>query len=262
MDDRAQRSPGRRVLTLSVMAAFLAVLSACGTGGGDNNTNTATVAPDTVEAPTDEAVVDLTGQATTAPVSSPTDQNLASIGATEPGSASPTPAVVVSAPPIIVPTSVPTQQGTPSAPQTAASPASAVTAPTATVQAGVGAGSSIGDGTGGAPAGAPQLEVPAAGGTPGATAPRATVATSCDMPSYPAYTGDAAAQVTTSDVNFRSGPGADCEAIGEPLASGVSAQLLSDPVTREGDDQYQWVAVSIDGTDGWLATEYLEPAPE
>jgi hypothetical protein len=233
------------------MALFLAVLSACGTGGSDDNP---TEAPETVEAPVEETVTDLTGQATTAEVSSPVEQGVAPAGTPEQQEASPTPGVVVSAPPIVVPT----QTGTPSVPLTSASPvASSGAAPTATAEAGAGAGSSIGDGTGGAGPAAQQ-----GAGTPGTTTEAGAVATSCDMPDYPPYIGDAPSQVTTSDVNFRSGPGADCDALGEPLAAGVSVQVLSDPVTREGDDQYQWVAVSIDGTEGWLATEFLEPAAE
>ncbi len=260
MDERAQRSPRRRVLTLSVMALFLAVLSACGTGGGDDDN--ATEPAETIEAPTEETVTDLTGQPTTVVVSSPAEQTLGPSGTPASGSASPTPAVVVSAPPIVVPTAAATEPGTPLAPVTTASPVSAAgEAPTPTGPAGTGVGTSIGDGTGGAPASAPEAEVPTEG-TPGATTPGAAVATSCDMPNYPPYTGDTPAQVTTSDVNFRAGPGADCDAIGGPIGAGVSVEVLSDPVTREGDDQFEWVAVTFDGSDGWLATEFLEPAPE
>lgn len=98
---------------------------------------------------------------------------------------------------------------------------------------------------------------PVVGGTP--IAGSVTV-DSCDVAELPEYTGQDAAQVTTIDVNVRSGPGTDCPAIGEPIPAGVEVQLLSNPVEREG-EAFIWVAVNLDGEEGWLATDFLEPAP-
>jgi uncharacterized protein YraI len=99
-------------------------------------------------------------------------------------------------------------------------------------------------------------------GTPAASpvAAAAETVTSCDVADYPPYSGADPIQVTTSDVNFRAGPGTDCDPIGEPIGAGVSVEVLSDPVRREG-DEFVWVAVALDGSQGWLATDFLEPAP-
>ena len=60
------------------------------------------------------------------------------------------------------------------------------------------------------------------------------------------------------DLNFRVGPGSDCDAIGEPLSQGIHITVVSDPVVREGDPE-RWVQVNIDGQIGWVALDFIEP---
>jgi hypothetical protein len=114
----------------------------------------------------------------------------------------------------------------------------------------------MGDGTGGPMAAAAPGGTPAAGGTP--VAGSVTV-DSCDVAELPEYTGQDPVQVTITDINIRSGPGTDCDMVGEPVPAGVSVDIISNPVEREGDD-FTWVAVSVEGVEGWLATDFLEPA--
>lgn len=64
--------------------------------------------------------------------------------------------------------------------------------------------------------------------------------------------------MVTEDLNFRVGPGSDCDAIGDPLAQGAHLTVISDPVAREGDPA-RWVQVNVDGQIGWVAQEFIEP---
>lgn len=203
-----------------------------------------------------EAARDSTGTSLSSPSppsSTPVMTEGTAVGTPQSGGGSPTPEIVVAAPPIAVPTSTPV----------AAAPASGLEGE-APVDSAISSDVTIGDGTGGTGAISSESSGEADepdGGTPVASdvSDVATV-TSCDIASYPPYSGDAPQQVTTVEVNFRAGPGSDCALIADPIAPGITVQVLSDPVQREGDDVFQWVAVSIDGAGGWLATEFLEPA--
>lgn len=88
----------------------------------------------------------------------------------------------------------------------------------------------------------------------------ASVVDSCEPEEIPAFEGDDPNFVVTASLNFRQGPGQDCDPIGEgPLAEGSNVVVLSEPVTREGEDQ-QWVQIEVDGEPGWVAAEFIEPA--
>ena len=225
----------RGVLAISLVALALA---GCG-GGGDEDDGTATSAVESTaatvgESPTPAVVTQ----------SSPTeDETQGTAVAASPGAATPTPAIVVSAPPVTIPTPRPSE----ASPVAANVPATPVVA-TASIL--------TGDGTGGpmADTGVP-VGTPAAGGTP--VAGSVTV-DSCDVAELPEYTGSNAEQVTTGVVNFRSGPGTECPVISE-LDAGVPVEVLSNPVEQAGED-IVWVAVSVDGEEGWLAIDFLEPA--
>ncbi len=101
------------------------------------------------------------------------------------------------------------------------------------------------------------------GSSPGATpqgdeVPDTTVE-DCDPEEIPPFEGDDPNYVTTVDVNFRVGPGQECDRIGDaPLAQGREVVVLSEPVTRDDDGQ-QWVQVEVDGETGWVAAEFIEP---
>jgi hypothetical protein len=118
------------------------------------------------------------------------------------------------------------------------------------------------DGTSGATAAESLLE--AGAGTPVATAEEADAAEvdSCDVVEAPSYSGDSSSFVTSEEVNFRIGPGSDCDSVLDgPLGEGVEMTVLSDPVVRSDDpDGILWVQVEIDGDVGWIAAEFIEAA--
>jgi hypothetical protein len=100
----------------------------------------------------------------------------------------------------------------------------------------------------------------AADATPEADTPVDAVVDSCDPDEIPPFEGDNPNFVVTTDLNFRQGPGQDCDPIGDaPLGEGREVIVLSEPVTREGEDQ-EWVQVEVDGEPGWVAAEFIEPA--
>ena len=86
-----------------------------------------------------------------------------------------------------------------------------------------------------------------------------TVVDSCSPDAIPPFEGDNPNFVTTVDLNFREGPGEDCDQIGDPLGAGRDVVVLSEPVTREGEDQ-EWIQVEVDGETGWVAAQFIEPA--
>lgn len=249
MDELTHRSMKRIITSITSTVLVVLVLSGCGIGddnGDENGEPTATTVAgvsspaDLTEPETEEAIPTLAD-------ASPTEIDA---GTPEPAGATPTPGIVVSAPPITIPTMPPEETTTPSAPveETPTSPPA---------EAAVDADSSVGDGTSGANVAGDidQSATPA----PAASGDVAVVA-SCDVESYEPYQGDAGEQVTAIDTNLWSGPGVDCETVGEPLAAGAIVEILSEPVTREGsEDNFSWVAVSVGGTEGWIATVLLEP---
>ncbi len=233
----------RQVKIAAVSTALVVlVLTGCGVGGDDDEP-TATASDDGSPAISTTAPTDLTADATQIDNGSP--------DATEAGTpegVTPTPSIVVSAPPVTIPTAVPTPAATPTLPDgeqdAGASPGSA----------------SLGDGTGGAPPAAEAGDLtPANGATPASTPVGVTTVSSCEVDSVPPSSdGEPVPQVTTSAVNLRTGPGTDCDVLGDPFAAGVVVTVLSAPVERTG-DEFTWVAVAIDGVEGWMATEFLEP---
>lgn len=95
--------------------------------------------------------------------------------------------------------------------------------------------------------------------TPSASTPVAALTvTSCEPNEVPQFTGTKPDYVVKEDVNFRVGPGSDCDVIGDPLSQGVRLTVISDPVVREGDPA-RWVKVNVDGQIGWVALEFIEP---
>jgi SH3-like domain-containing protein len=82
---------------------------------------------------------------------------------------------------------------------------------------------------------------------------------SCEPENVPEFTGESDAFVVVENLNFRSGPGSDCSLVREDvLISGLEVRVTSDPVVREGDDS-EWVRIEVDGQEGWVATEFIEP---
>jgi hypothetical protein len=96
-------------------------------------------------------------------------------------------------------------------------------------------------------------------GTPVAAA-QPPVVNSCDIADVPAFTGEGTTYVLNVDLNFRAGPGSDCDIIGDgPLGEFSDVEVIGGPVIREGDDTPEWVQVQVGEQTGWLAWEFLEP---
>ena len=243
MDERKQRSLWRTIVSIGSLALVMLVLSACTVGGDDEDGDATEESTETVvaaEISTPSGDVNSEEGADSTPVVDSTPTTAATVVATpDPGGASPTPEIVVSAPPVTVPAA--TESNVP----TQASPEADASSLVGVLDEVVTGGDETTDFAASTPA-------------PDTTAAETTV-TSCEDVAPP-LEGGTALYVTTSDVNFRNGPGTDCDPIGEPLGQGASVEVLSEPVTREGEDEFLWVAVSVDGTEGWLATEFLEPA--
>lgn len=81
----------------------------------------------------------------------------------------------------------------------------------------------------------------------------------CEVPDVPGFLGDTSTFILTVDVNFRSGPGVDCEPLmDDPLGVGQTVEVTGGPVTQTEDDS-EWVQIEIDGQPGWITTEFIEP---
>lgn len=109
--------------------------------------------------------------------------------------------------------------------------------------------------------GATPMASPAtASGTP-VTAGEPPVVTSCDVTDVPPFTADVTTYVLEVDLNFRTGPGSDCDLIGDgPLGEFSAVEVIGGPVIREGDDSPEWLQVRVGEQTGWLAAEFLAPA--
>lgn len=175
-----------------------------------------------------------------------------------PGSPAASPAAQQQTPPANIDLSSPTGA--------AASPAVVASTPVATPAVTTGtipatpAGAPASDGTTGAPQ---EAGTPAPQATPAASTPTAApvTVTSCQPDNVPAFSGDSPAYVVLEDLNFRAGPGSDCDLIGTgPLGAGVGVTVTSDPVVREGEEGLEWVRIEVDGVTGWVAAEFIEPA--
>jgi hypothetical protein len=85
---------------------------------------------------------------------------------------------------------------------------------------------------------------------------------SCEPEGVPAFNGEQTEFLTTTDVNFRTGPGSDCDPIGDgPIGQNIPVTILAGPVVREGEEEFAWVQVQIADQTGWVVSSVLEPAP-
>jgi uncharacterized protein YraI len=85
--------------------------------------------------------------------------------------------------------------------------------------------------------------------------------TSCAPEDIPPFTGENPSYVVLEDLNFRAGPGSDCDIIaGDPLVAGVGLTVRGGPVVREGEDELQWLQVEVAGVTGWVAADFVAPA--
>ena len=81
----------------------------------------------------------------------------------------------------------------------------------------------------------------------------------CEEPAeLPAVQGASLRRTTDEGVRLRAGPGTDCDQLAE-LAAGTEVEVLSGPVSA-GDRL--WVKVTAEGTEGWVAEEFLAPVED
>jgi len=84
--------------------------------------------------------------------------------------------------------------------------------------------------------------------------------TSCEPESVPPLASSQTQYLTVTDVNFRAGPGSDCETIGDgPIGTNIPVTVLSGPVVREGEEDFTWAQVQIADDIGWIIIGVLEP---
>jgi len=89
-----------------------------------------------------------------------------------------------------------------------------------------------------------------------------TVVDSCTPAEVPEFEGESSGFVVAENLYFRTGPGTDCERIGDSvLEAGTEVTVTSATVVREGQDT-GWVRVDVDGQEGWVAAEFIEPQSE
>jgi hypothetical protein len=126
----------------------------------------------------------------------------------------------------------------------------------------------VGDGTTGASLETAEEATPAVATSPAAS-PSASPAASipgepvtvmgCEVAPVPAFTGEQTIYSLTTDANFRTGPGTDCDlALEVPIGEFLQVVVIGGPVTRE-DDGSEWVQISFQGTEGWISFDLLAP---
>jgi hypothetical protein len=258
------------VLLLSV------ILTACGAGDGDEEP-TQTSAPEGAQ-PTVEVDADSTPDSAQIE-SSPTNTDMSDVPASvvagaadatpeteqieAPGDATPVTqldGVIVTASP------APEGDATPMVADPTASPSS--TGDVGVESDETGANPMVGDGTTGASLATTEDATPAVAASLAASPVASPVSSSADVPvmvtgcevaQVPPFAGQQTTYALTSDANFRTGPGTDCDlALDVPIGEFLQVIVVGGPVTRE-DDGSEWVLISFQGTEGWISFELLEP---
>jgi hypothetical protein len=91
-------------------------------------------------------------------------------------------------------------------------------------------------------------------------APTRVVVDSCEEPEeLPERTGRQNRVVAEDALRLRAGPGTSCDEI-TSLALDTPVRVLSG-VVESKDDEIEWVKVDVDGTEGWVAVEFLDNPP-
>lgn len=268
----------RRLLGIIAILVMGVLLTACGGENGEEDP-TATSAPADAQ-PTVASAEIGSPSATGTPevletVPANIDMSTASldtrdseIGGTPAGIAastsSPTPAMGVSTPPAAAASPVSTVPPS--------GPAAATPGTPGEIEGAMPAAPPVGDGTTGAMVeGTPAVVAGAVAATPVASpaspiaqaSPVAPLVVSgCDVAEVPPFTGEQATYRLTTDLNFRAGPGAECDlALEDPIGVFQTVEIIGGPVVR-ADDGSEWVQARVLDTEGWLALEFLEPVEE
>ncbi len=257
-----------RALQWGTIAVAAMTITACGPLGDDEDDPTATA--EVISQPTSADVDN--------PVATPPIEN------TQPGVSFATPDVGSSTPIVSNPVDPVNSQASPEGVSptvagTAVDPENSAEGTTGTGAQTTGPVFSGSDGTSGAtpdlggaaPAESVSASTPVAdetspdpGSTPvaGESGSQLVAVTSCEPDSIPPFGGEQANFQTNTDVNFRAGPGSDCDLIGDgQIGANIPVTVLSGPVVREEGDGFIWVQVQIVDQTGWVVPEALEPAP-
>ena len=213
------------------------------TGSPDDAASSPEAVPATVEVPVTDATAEVAGVSEEPAV----DATAEVAGVAEEGQPS-TPAAVAPEPPATAESTVATP---PASPEAADTPSSTPTA---------GHFNTPGDGTGGSgQPGERSSNVP--GETEVVASPIAGIAVvGSEVPNVPEFEDDVVDYITVAEVNFRSGPGTECDPIiDEPLGEGVEVVVIGGPVTQSTDNTI-WLQVEVDDVPGWVSEEFIEPA--
>lgn len=81
----------------------------------------------------------------------------------------------------------------------------------------------------------------------------------CEVPDVPGFLGESNIFELTAEVNFRSGPGINCDPLlDEPIGEGQIVVIVGGPVTQT-EDGSEWVLIEVEGQSGWITNDFLEP---
>lgn len=225
------------------------LLAACGGSDSSNPTPTATTK-------VEQAVETQAPQPTTPPISTP------AVTATDVATSAPLAVATPTGETVSVATPAETTAASPVAEETAQ--ATTETSVAATPRSEGMTSDNPGDGTGGSGMterneSRPE-EATAVAATPAASPVAQLSIEGCDVPDVPTYSGPNTEVTLTSDVNFRSGPGTDCDPLTDaPLGEGQTVTVTGGPVTQTADNS-EWIEVEVNGQKGWISTEFVEPA--
>ncbi len=254
-----------RGMMIALTAVLCLLVTACGIGDTDEGSNE-TDEPSSAQSTVQESGTDGSDEDNRSPEPS-TNIDLSSPGAagtaletddqvgpspvagdaTPAGLAAPVPGLAVSTPGVDVTPAAdqpPTGDGTTGAPPPAQ------------------AGSSAGTPAAGEATPAPAVagdSTPDAGPGTAVAGGEISVVDGCEVEDVPAFTGATSTYRVNSELNFRSGPGTDCELIGQaPLDVSTVVEVIGGPVTRQGEDGIEWLQVRVGEETGWVALEFLD----
>lgn len=288
----------RRMMRILAVVVMSLALAACGAEDGADDAEATTEPPDAqpTVVTTEEAVESTPNfspeEAAGTPVPTSIDMSTQSDAATpqaeEPGTSTPAPATPVSADeadrnvPGATPAPTVATGATPETGDAESMPASDVVSSTVPGSNDATQGEDvIGDGTTGADIDLP-VTTPADGETtPSVTSAPATpvasplsgeesaatpgaplVVSGCEVQNVPPFQGEQILYQLAVDLNFRVGPGTECDLVMEdPLGEFQRVEVIGGPVVRE-DDGSEWVQIRFVDSEGWVSFEYLEPVEE
>lgn len=264
---RGELSPPFRRMALSVVCMLALLLASCGfDDDADNGDDIAELDDSLTVVPDDEEGTPEPPELSTDQVSPETDPveslppGVSEVATPDGTPAGPTPEMDVDATPEGIDDIDPAEGATPAPGE---EPADGLVATPEEPDA---AAPVIGDGTGGAQAEDLPVDATDANGElaeatpdPGVAGTEAVVVESCEPAEIPPFTGDESLASLAEEVNFRAGPGEDCDVLPtSPLLADAEVAITSDPVLRDDQGDQGWVQIDVDGDVGWIAVDFVE----